>query len=259
MSTDNFVRINGGTFIMGSPKNEPKTGHLGKWENYKDKETQHKVTLRSFSISKYLVTEEEYVAVMAIAAWGPANSPSSNKNQNLPVAEVSWWDAIEYCNKRSHLEGLIPAYTIPEADDTESYKVTWNFNANGYRLPTEAEWEYACRAGTTTAYNTGNAIDENTGWYEANSSNDPHPIGQKSANAWGLYDMHGNVCEWCWDLYKIYPTGDQIDPLGASSGSYRVYRGGGYGNDEQGIRSARRFNDKPSFRSSFLGFRVVRL
>ena len=215
MSTDNFVRINGGTFIMGSPKNEPKTGHLGKWENYKDKETQHKVTLRSFSISKYLVTEEEYVAVMAIAAWGPANSPSSNKNQNLPVAEVSWWDAIEYCNRRSHREGLTLAYMNI---DREKGTVTWNRDATGYRLPTEAEWEYACRAGTTTAFNAGNTIRSDQAnfngvrqWQEEvvneigvvtriNRQEGEYrkrttPVDSFAPNAWGLYDMHGNVWE----------------------------------------------------------------
>ena len=125
-------------------------------------------------------------------------------------------------------------------------------------MPTEAEWEYACRAGTTTAYNTGASIIDNTGWYEANSDKKTHPVGQKPANAWGLYDMHGNVWEWCWDWYGNYSSGAQTDPVGASSGSFRVFRGGSWFTSAQFARSALRYIDFPFSRNFLLGFRVLR-
>jgi formylglycine-generating enzyme required for sulfatase activity len=203
------------------------------------------VTVRSFYIGKYEVTQREYQEVMG-------TNPSNFKGDNLPVENVSWFDAVEYCNKRSQKEGLTPAYTI------NGTNVTWNRNANGYRLPTEAEWEYACRAGTTTAYNTGANISDNTGWYVANNGNRTHPVGQKPANAWGLYDMHGNVLEWCWDWYGNYPSTAQTDPTGASSGVDRVIRGGRWINSAQYVRSAVRSVSTPSVRHNLLGFRVVR-
>jgi formylglycine-generating enzyme required for sulfatase activity len=131
--------------------------------------------------------------------------------------------------------------------------------ANGYRLPTEAEWEYACRAGTTTAYNTGASISDNTGWCRANSEKKTHKVGLKSANAWGLYDMHGNVFEWCWDWYKEDITTDNTDPKGAVTGIGRVKRGGCWYGFGQIMRSAARYNDYPtSINGNINGFRLVR-
>ena len=234
---DGFVRVEGGTFTMGSPANEP-----GRRDN---EGPQRQITVSSFYMGKYEVTQKEYQEVMG-------KNPSYFKGDNLPVEMVTWFDAVEYCNKRSQREGLTPAYTI------NGTSVTWNRNANGYRLPTEAEWEYACRAGTTTAYNTGASISNNTGWYDANSSNTTHPVGQKPANAWGLYDMHGNVWEWCWDRFGSYPSGAQTDPIGASSGSICVLRGGGWGNLAQYARSASRISGNPGVRYYNLGFRVAR-
>jgi len=250
---DGFVRVEGGTFTMGSPANEA---------GRRDREgPQHQVTVGSFYLGKYVVTQKEYQEVMG-------TNPSRFKGDNLPVENVSWYDAVEYCNARSQKEGLTPAYTIDKSrkdtDDTNDeddvkWVVTWNRNANGYRLPTEAEWEYACRAGTTTAYNTGASISDNTGWYDANSGSATHPVGQKPANAWGLYDMHGNVYEWCWDWYGDYPSGAQTNPIGASSGSYRVNRGGSWYFTARSARSAVRDGDIPNYRYAALGFRVVRL
>ena len=157
----------------------------------------------------------------------------------------------------SVMEGLTSAYTIENRTPATGYPitsaaVTVNWNATGYRLPTEAEWEYACRAGTTTAYNTGNTISDNTGWYDANSKSRTHEVGLKPPNAWGLYDMHGNVWEWCWDWYGSYASGAQTDPTGAASGSYRVIRGGCWYNFGQDLRSAFRFNNFPYGRGSAL-------
>jgi len=232
----NFERIIGGTFMMGSPVNEH--GHY-------DIETQYQVTLSSFIMCRFTVTQKEYFEVMGV-------NPSEFKGDNLPVEKVTWFNAIEYCNKLSQREGLTPAYNI------KGTTVTWNRKANGYRLPTEAEWEYACRAGTTTAYNTGLNFTDNTGWCIENSGDTTHPVGQKPANAWGLYDMHGNVWEWCWDWYGNYPSGAQTDPTGVGSGAYRVRRGGGWSHSASYTRSARRSYFDPDDRNYAFGFRVVR-
>ncbi|GBU28681.1 hypothetical protein R84B8_02241 [Treponema sp. R8-4-B8] len=141
-----MVFIQGGTFTMGSPTNEPGRSSY---------EVQHQVTVSSFYMGKYEVTQKEYKEIMG-------TNPSNFKGDNLPVEQVSWYDAIEYCNKRSQKEGLTPAYT------RNGYNVTWNKNANGYRLPTEAEWEYACRAGTTTPFSTGNNVTTSQANYDGN-------------------------------------------------------------------------------------------
>ena len=237
---DGFVHINGGTFTMGSPITE-----VGR----RDNEIRHQVTVSSFYMGKYEVTQKEYQEVMG-------TNPSYFPDANLPVENVSWFNAIEYCNKRSQKERLTSAYTI--SGTGANLTVIWNRNATGYRLPTEAEWEYACRAGTTTAYNTGAYISDSTGWYIANSGKMSHPVGEKPANAWGLHDMHGNVMEWCWDWYGPYPDGAQADPQGASSGSARVYRGGNFLYPAQFVRSAYRNFNAPSFRFYLFGFRLVR-
>jgi formylglycine-generating enzyme required for sulfatase activity len=247
-----MVRVEGGMFQMGSPSSEPG--------RYDDEVPQHQVTVSSFYMGKYEVTQKEYQELMG-------TNPSRFKGDNLPVVYVSWYDAIEYCNALSRKEGLTPAYTIDknrrdwnnnsEYDDLK-WTVTWNRSANGYRLPTEAEWEYACRAGTTTAYNTGANINNNTGWYSDNSSRSTQEVGRKPANAWGLYDMHGNVWEWCWDWFTDYTSGTQTDPVGASSGSYRVRRGGSWYNSARFVRSACRGYGTPSIRDIDLGFRLVR-
>jgi tetratricopeptide (TPR) repeat protein len=210
-----------------------------------DEKPVHQVTVSGFYMGKYEVTQKEYRELMG-------TNPSNFKGDNLPVENVSWHEAIEYCNKRSRKEGLTAAYTV------NGTNVTWNRNANGYRLPTEAEWEYACRAGTTTAYNTGASINDNIGWYGDNSGDKTHPVGQKPANAWSLYDMHGNVWEWCWDRYGDYSSGAQMDPVGASSGPDRVSRGGGWRDYAVVARSAYRDPISPTFQSSSLGFRLAR-
>jgi formylglycine-generating enzyme required for sulfatase activity len=259
---NNMVRIQGGTFTMGSsPTSDP--------ERF-DYEVQHQVTVGSFYMGKYEVTQKEYQEIMG-------TNPSNFKGDNLPVEQVSWYDAIEYCNKRSQKEGLTPAYTINKNqkdpnnkndEDKLRWTVTWNKNANGYRLPTEAEWEYACRAGTTTPFSTGNIITTSQANYNGNLPyyNNPEgeyrqkttPVGSFAPNGWGLYDMHGNVWEWCWDWMEGYASGSQTDPAGASSGTFRVYRGGSWITMGRSLRSAHRYSGFPSDRENFLGFRVVR-
>jgi len=245
---DNFVRINGGTFTMGSPANEPGRD---------SDEVQHQVTVSSFYMGKYEVTQREWFDVTGTTVQQQRDKADSSwpiygEGDNYPMYYVSWLEAVEYCNKRSQKEGLTPAYTI------NGTNVTRNRNATGYRLPTEAEWEYACRAGTTTAYSTGARISNDTGWHEDNSGSTSHPVGQKPANRWGLHDMHGNVWEWCWDWYGTYPNRAQTDPTGASSGSDRVVRGGYWDYSAEFVRSAYRNSTYPSNRNYNFGFRLVR-
>jgi formylglycine-generating enzyme required for sulfatase activity len=247
---DGFVRIQGGTFMMGSPASEASRN---------SNEVQHQVTVSSFFMGKYEVTQREYQAVMG-------TNPSFFKGDNLPVEKVSWFEAVEYCNARSRKEGLTPAYTISGSGDSRT--VTWNRNVNGYRLPTEAEWEYACRAGTTTPFSTGSNITTNQANYDGNNPYNGNAKGTYrekttavdsfAANVWGLYDMHGNVWEWCWDWYGSYSSGAQTDPVGASSGTYRVLRGGSWYFNGRNLRSAFRDFDTPSARGSDLGFRLAR-
>ncbi|MCL2444016.1 MAG: formylglycine-generating enzyme family protein [Treponema sp.] len=239
-----FVRINGGTFNMGSLESDDV--------NF-DEIPQHRVTVSSFQMSRYPVTRREYREVMGANA-------GFFEGDNSPVEGVSWFDAIEYCNRRSQREGLTPAYTISGSGN--NITVTWNRNTNGYRLPTEAEWEYACRAGTTTAYNTGARITTNQANYEWENSR-PTPVNRYPANRWGLYDIHGNVWEWCWDLWGEYTSEPKTNPIGPASnqgsdGDLRIIRGGGWDSSEMNIRSAIRGSAVPTSRDDNIGFRIVR-
>jgi formylglycine-generating enzyme required for sulfatase activity len=252
----NMVRINGGTFTMGSPANEPERKDDAVI-SFSYEGPQHQVTVSGFYMGKYEVTQKEYQEVMG-------TNPSEFKGDNLPVERVSWYDAIEYCNKRSQKEGLTPAYT------RNGDNITWNRGANGYRLPTEAEWEYACRAGTTTPFSTGNNITTSQANYNGNHPYNNNakgeyrkkttPVDSFAPNAWGLYDMHGNVWEWCWDWNGYYESGSQTNPVGAvtSSSSYRVTRGGSWAFYGRFLRSAYRGSCDPSFRPDDVGFRLAR-
>jgi formylglycine-generating enzyme required for sulfatase activity len=258
---ENMVLINGGTFTMGSPAKE-----AGRNKN----ETQHQVTVSSFYMCKFVVSQKEYQEVTG-------TNPGRYKGDNLPVEWVSWYDAIEYCNKLSEKEGLTPAYIIEKnqidpnnkcREDTQKWTVTWNRNANGYRLPTEAEWEYACRAGTATPFNTGDNITTFQANYDGERPYNGNETGifmkrimsiaSFQPNTWGLYNMHGNVWEWCWDWFDAYPGGKQTDPTGPVSGAYRIVRGGSWFHAGKTLRSACRYSDISSFRYLTVGFRVVR-
>jgi len=245
-----MISIPAGTFIMG------QTGIAG---------PMHLVTLTDFYIGKCEVTQEQYEAVMGS---NPSNfiEPVTEEDDKLPVERVSWYDALVFCNKLSDLEGLDPVYSIDGKTSPALWTPTptssnsiWDAviivaGANGYRLPTEAQWEYACRAGTTTLFNTGDTISDNTGWYIGNSGNKTHQVGIKSANAWGLFDMHGNVLEWCWDWEGAYLT----DPGSSSSGSLRMGRGGSWTDPAEFLRSAFRYSYDPYIRNHSIGLRVVR-
>ncbi len=272
---DGFAFIPAGTFIMGSPEDEP-----GRHAS----EVQHEVTLtRAFLMKRTEVTFAEWTETRAQAAafgypslsTGSRGFTSGEAGDEQPVTQVTWWDAVRWCNLRSEAEGRTPVYysaaTMNSADVIRSLPVEGLFvdwSADGYRLPTEAEWEYACRAGTTTAFHTGpithtgvTPLDPNldiAGWYGGNSPNGLHtrPVGLKAANDHGLFDMHGNVSEWCWDWAALY-DGDATDPVGPAGGSEKVLRGGASFQQAAFCRSASRASYSPGSGSVNIGFRPV--
>jgi len=231
----NLVFIPPGTFRIGSPTNEV------------DREPdplvvegpQTSVTIsKGFWMGKYMVTQLEYLAVMG-------NNPSTIVGDMNPVETVSWFNATNYCGKL-----------------TQSERASGRISTNSvYRLPTEAEWEYACRAWTSTRFSYGDDpgytnLDQYA-WYDANSGAASHPVGQKLPNPWGLYDMHGNIAEWCQDWYAPYPGGIALDPQGPATGSLRTFRGGLWLRPASYCRSAWRKAVAPDFAGGGGGFRVV--
>lgn len=226
--------IEPGTFILGSPESDP--------DSFADERPQTAVTLtKGFWMGVHEVTQAEYLAVTG------SNPSFFTGDLNRPVEQVSWNSAVAYCALLTASEraaGHIPA--------------DW-----GYRLPTEAEWEYACRAGARTArFGYGDDMSftalTNYAWYHDNSGQTTHPVEQKLANPWGLMDMHGNVEEWCNDWYAKYPGGSVTDPTGPDHGIWRVFRGGSWTGGSRGCRSARRDNDGlPDLTDRRIGFRVV--
>ncbi|WP_030162392.1 MULTISPECIES: formylglycine-generating enzyme family protein [unclassified Glycomyces] len=192
------------------------------------------VALAPFLLADRPVTRNAYAEVTGARFAGDGA---------LPAADVSWLDAVRWCNALSEREGLRPAYRVAP-DETDSEAVDWDRTADGYRLPTEAEWEYACRAGTTgPRYGDLDAI----AWHRGNSDERPHPVGRKQPNAWGLHDMLGNAWEWCWDVYDAEVYRD-----------YRVIRGGGWFDEHWSCRAGVRRRTMPILRIEDLGFRLAR-
>ena len=217
----NMVYVEGGTFTMGA------TSEQGK-DAYDDEKPAHQVTLSSFSIGKYEVTQEEWEAVMG-------KNPSSFKGAKRPVERVSWNDCQEFIRKLNTMTG------------------------KRFRLPTEAEWEYAARGGNKSIgykYAGSDNLDR-MAWYDSNSDNATHDIGQKSPNELGLYDMSGNVWEWCQDWYGSYSSNSQTNPSGPSSGSYRVYRGGSWFSRARNCRVSFRSYGSPGFADNLQGLRLA--
>ena len=240
---EGMVLVNGGTFLMGSPASEP--------ERDAD-EVQHEVTVGSFYMAKNEVSQQEYERVMG-------KNPSERKGNNLPVENVTWYDAVAYCNALSQQEGLTLCYTV------SGTTVTWHLNAYGYRLPTEAEWEYAARGGKQTPFNFGDYVhDSDANCYNAYGYNNDASghwvngylqhtveVTEYPANAFGLRNMHGNVAEWIWDWYAAYGTHPE-------EGRYKVVRGGGWNDFPKHIRSAYRSAFPADVPLYATGFRVVR-
>ena len=188
------------------------------------------------------MTQELYEKIIGV-------NPSKNKGKKNPVERTQWTDAIRFCNECSELEGLTPCYDL----DTREC----NFNANGYRLPTEAEWEYACRAGSVDKYCFGNDETElpRHAWFKANSQGKPRPSGQKQPNRWGLFEMHGNVWQWCHDWYgeTYYEESPAENPHGPATGKLRVLRGGAWDCTAEKLRSAYRHKEFPVYSDACFG------
>ena len=220
-----LVLIHPGSFTMGSPDDE-----VGRVRN----ETSHEVTLsKSYYLGANEVTQGDYEKVMGA-------NPSNFKGSKNPVETVNWDDAVSFCKKLSEM---------PEEKAA----------GRSYRLPTEAEWEYACRAGSTTSYSFGETAESlgEYAWYDQNAGNKTRLVGEKKPNRWGLYDMHGNVWEWCQDWYADHPPDALTHPQGPNEGSKRVLRGGGWYNDAGYCRSADRHGYNPLNHLNSLGFRVA--
>ena len=223
-----MIWVHPGVFTMGSPRTE---------KGRSDKELQHQVTLsKGFYLGKYEVTQAQWARVMG-------NQPSKFKGTNRPVERISWYAATKFCKRLTDME-------------REAGRLPSNF---AYQLPTESEWEYACRAGTTTAYSWGNGINSSRANYNyGNDPNRPVKVGQFAANPWGFHDMHGNVMEWVSDWFAGYPKGSLIDPVGPATGQRRIKRGGCWGNQANVLRSAWRGSEPPgSGQKVDLGFRVA--
>lgn len=234
-----MVLIREGWFEMGSGKGSA------------DESPAHRVWVDSFLMDKYEVTQEQYGKF-------PLPDPSHFKNPKHPTEQMNWTDAALYCNEHSRAEGLEPCY------DEETWEC--NFQADGYRLPTEAEWEYACRAGTAARYFFGSDAGKlkDYAWFAENSARKTHPVGRKKPNPWGLYDMYGNVAEWCNDFYSrdYYKGSPEKNPKGPAEGKERVLRGGAWDSSGGSCRSSYRVGD-PSINdtclaSDAIGFRCVR-
>ncbi len=246
-----MVNIPAGTFQMGgtAPYASPV----------------HSVTLGAFTMSQTLVTQEQYLAVMG------TNPSYFDSGSTWPVEQVNWYDAALFCNRLSVFAGLDTVYTYTGIYQGSGYdsltNVTINYSGNGYRLPTEAEYEYACRAGTTTDYYWGKnyppmtsadtlAMDSNAAW-KYNSPNGTQPVARKNPNGWGLYDMAGNLWEWCNDWFGSYSSGAQTNPTGPSTGSYRMLRGGSWDDNGIALTAAYRNMYYPGGGRYYYGFRVV--
>ncbi|MBN1594030.1 MAG: formylglycine-generating enzyme family protein, partial [Candidatus Coatesbacteria bacterium] len=249
-----MVEIPAGSFLMGSPSDES--------ERDSDEGPQRTVNISAFQMSATEITEWQFEHVMG---WIDC---CHDRGDNYPVEYVTWYDCVSFCNVLSQAEGLDQCYSMTDMDYEGRHityaEVSCNFDANGYRLPTEAEWEYACRAGTTTRFHSGDSDSDlgPAGWYSANSNSQKQEVADREPNAWGLYDMHGNCYEWCWDYYasNYYGTrpNPDSDPTGDSYSLYRSLRGGSWYSNARYCRSANRAFDYARYAYSNYSFRVVK-
>jgi len=264
-----MVHVGAGSFQMGQNGNG-STGNVT---------PVHTVTLSGFSIGKYEVTQEQYEAVMGSLPSQLTTGTNYGRGDNYPVYSVSWYDALVFCNKLSMAEGLTPAYRISNSTDPSVWgtvptisNTTWNAvevvsGSNGYRLPTEAQWEYAAKGGPSASnpykiYSGSDTVGD-VAWYDGNNGSSgtatygSKQVGTKAANELGIHDMSGNVYEWCWDWYDTYLNEAQTDPVGTSSGSIRVRRGGNWSDSATNVRSAGRNFINPYGRYYGIGFRLL--
>jgi len=253
-----LTTLPGGTFDMGCTTGDPNC--------QSDESPQHSVTLSRFEISDGEVTQAQWQSLMG-------SNPSSFVSPacpQCPVDAVSWYDAVVYCNRLSEAQGLAPCY-FSDAAYTQVYgksggtwslpnsgTVYWNPSAKGYRLPTEAEWEYAARGGSATNLYSGSSTIDQVAWYTTNSGSRTKAVKGLFANGFGLYDMSGNVWEWCWDWYSVYSSSPSSDPRGPDTGSFRVRRSGSWVSYPRYCRVAYRDVNSPGVRVNDLGFRLAR-
>ena len=243
MKDSKMVLVLSGRFTMGSTS--------GRESDCAGDEKEHKVTLsRSFYIGKYEVTQDLYNEIMG-------ENPSSFQDcgGRCPVENVSWYDAIEFLNKLSDKDGFEKCYSRRRRGRSITFK---GLDCEGYRLPTEAEWEYAARGGGEKYKYAGSNNVSEVAWYDGNREKGTRSVGKKNANGFGLYDMRGNVLEWVWDCYGDYEEQAVTDPLGPDSPSFRVCRGGGWSGSAWLVRVSSRDRRDPSYRDNYLGFRISR-
>ncbi|OGU57304.1 MAG: hypothetical protein A2X64_06220 [Ignavibacteria bacterium GWF2_33_9] len=233
-----MVQIPAGSFMMGS-------ANIIDLDAY----PQHKVTFtKPLLVGETEISQAQYKKVMNLS------NPSSIKDDGNPVEQLTWYSAVDFCNRLSKMEGYTECYTINGTD------VTWNKSANGYRLLTEAEWEYACRAGSTGSVGNkdGSQANPNDIAWTTNNSDAIHHVGLLAPNDFGLYDMHGNAAEWVWDYYDFYDESDATDPPGPTEGYERIFRGGGYIDSPVGCSTFKRYSANGLQQQYYIGFRVCR-
>jgi formylglycine-generating enzyme required for sulfatase activity len=256
------VLIPGGTFTMGGAAGEEGTA------------PRHEVSLSAFECMVHPVTRRLWAEIakfdsasrlVAFArgnAYWAAVQHLRNEPDAQPATWIRWYEAIAFCNALSRTRSLRPCYRISGrfAPDSTSGSVEWDRGADGYRLPTEAEWEYACRSGTTTQWSHGDDASAlgNYAWYRDNSLERTHPVGQKRPNAWGLFDMHGNAAEWCYDAPREYSPNGETDPIGDMTSNRRAFRGGDALSPAAALRSAARGSAVLTKVGTCLGLRCVR-
>jgi len=240
------VLINGGTFEQGSNSKQ-----------FKDETPKHKVRIDTFYLAQYEISYDEYKAFCKVAGFSdPYGDPG------FPATNISWERAVMMCNWLSRREGFDKAYKITRDEKTGIFKVTCDFNSDGYRLPTESEWEYAARGGDRSKgfKFSGSNMPYSVAWFNENYKGEEHKSGKLLPNEAGLYDMSGNVAEWCWDLYdqSYYSHSDSINPKGPGVGENRVFRGGTRRDKMINIILTRRSFLNQKKKNLYLGFRVAR-
>jgi len=260
-----MISIPGGSFRMGSPRGS----------GYMNERPDHQVTLPTFLLGKYEVTQGQYFEITGAqpsSCWTNPENPEQDGWTTLPVETVNWYEALIFCNKLSVKEDLNPVYRVngsvnpddwgdvPTVEADTPWDVAWISDANGYRLPTEAEWEYAARGGiySKNYRYAGSNNPDHVLWYYENSKIMSHEVGAKAPNELDLYDMSGNVMEWCWDWQGAYTANAKENPTGPSSGLDKVVRGGGWSYALAYALVVYRHYNQPHYRGVNLGFRVAR-
>lgn len=245
---NSMIKIEGGTFKMGSKDNAIAADN--------DEQKEHEVTVKSFELSKFEVTVWSWKQYVKANRLKMPKTPDWGWKDNYPINNITWEEAVSYCNWLSKKEKLQPVYS------KRGPNIVCNFKANGYRLPTEAEWEFAAKGGNKdkeTRYSGSDNADD-IAWHKLNSKNSPHTVGTKLPNELGIYDMSGNVWEWCWDWYNkdYYKIEDGNNPKGPEMGERKAVRGGSWDSKINYLRPANRISTLPNRTHEFYGFRIAR-